>query len=134
MKKIPTTDGAQILNMPFITECTEFYLEGSHDGHSRSCYTIIDAAVNETGNELILLLENDYNGEEDMAIAFLGVNVGLPTVKMPGDRGIGGSKAPEAYLIKQKHWCEAYNSIDVELDDRCYENYTILTRDEINEV
>lgn len=134
MKKVPTTGSTQILDMPFITDKTEFYLEGSHDGYSRSCYTVIDAAVNETGNELILLLENDYNGEEDMALAFLGVNIPLATIRLPNGRGIGAFKQPEAYLIQQQRWCEAYNSIDVELDDRCYENYTILTCEEINEV
>ena len=118
------------LNMP-LTDKTPIYLEGSHNTHQRSCYTIIDAAVNETGNEVILLLENDYDGEEDLAIAFLPLNIALARIRLSGDKLIGAYKYPEAFFIKENRWCEAYNSIDVELDDRCYDNYTILTPEEI---
>lgn len=133
MKKLNVGTNHLDLKMP-LTEKTTLYLEGSHNTHQRSCYTIIDAAVNETGNELILLLENDREGEEDMAIAFLPINIPLATIRLAGDKPIGAYNNEYAFLIKKQRWCEAYNGIDVELDDRCYENYTILTREEINEV
>lgn len=121
------------VSLPFTTE-SAFYLEGSNAFFTDSCYTIIGAAILSNKKEIALLLENDTNGEEDLAFVILSVNAQLPLLRRSTGKPIGAYQQKEAFFIKREKWCEAYNDIEIELDDRCYENFVVLTDEEINKI
>lgn len=122
-----------MLSLPYDGR-TEFYLEDSGNTHKESCFTIIDAALLEGDKEIALLLENDKCGEDFMALVIIPVDLPLYHLSSPTGLPMGSFQKPYALFVKKHHWNEAYNDIETELDDLCYENYHILTPEELDTI
>lgn len=121
--------------LPFTSE-TVFYLEGGGDAVSlnHGCYTIISAAILNNHEEVALLLENDYLGEEKLAVAIVRCPCQLATLRRNEGKLIGAYKQEFAYFIRESRWWGACNDLGTELDDRCYENFILLTDEEIDKI